>query len=271
MEYTDKITKYQIKKNKILEKIEDLYRDKRKDNYKHIEKIVNKIFYINNILDNSDNNKYQLISENGSKIIFLIIMGIYGVGKTTLINNFKNSIESENLVKWNYKNIQSVNDDFDTNVEKLKSSEKSLLVTIEISVNLFELVIEKIKNYSVFVINLLPKNKENYKNKLINKFFYSNKNNSNEFYNGIITMLSDSESNDMLGTNQNSNPNPNPNPDIDLFIENFNNLKNNIDSENFYLSDKDFYFLNLIMDKLILFSQKKILNKHNVQINQIHI
>jgi thymidylate kinase len=186
-------------------------------------------------------------------------MGIYGVGKTTLINNFKKMFESENLVKWNYKNIQSVQDDFEKNIEKVKSSDKNLLVSIEIDINLFEFVIEKIKNYSVFVINIIPKNKENYKNNLINKFFYSNKNKSNEFYNNIIEMLYDSKSDSKT------------NPEINLFIDNFNNLKNKIDPNNFYLLDKDFNFINLIIDKLILFSHKKIANVYNLQINQIQI
>ena len=91
MNYKNKIIKYNFKINKITDTINKLLNEKKMENIKISHKCVNQINFIQeNLNEIINNNSINNLKDNPNKEnIYLIITGIFGCGKTTLIINLK--------------------------------------------------------------------------------------------------------------------------------------------------------------------------------------
>lgn len=231
MNYKNKIIKYNFKINKITDKINKLLVEKKIENIKIIHKSINQLGFIQEILNEILNNN-KIDNSNGENI-YIIITGIFGCGKTTLINNFKLFFGSDiiNL-------IFSANEerDMDIIIEKNKNLQKKSLILVELKLDLLNIL--QYKNINYHVINIVPKNIKLYKSKLINKFFID-KNNLSAYYYNI---------NNIIGHNSINN-----------------NISLLLNSDQIFLSDNDFNFLNKIIVELIKYAEEFNIERYNLK------
>lgn len=219
MEYRNKIIKYKLKNIKMENKIHDLVIKKKNLYLKFIDKTIANISIISDIMNQLENNQK-------SQEIYIIVTGIYGVGKSSivkiLINLLGNKINLNlNLNENNYEQIinQYISN---TNI----SNTNTRLILIEININLLNLLLKKIENNKFYIINIIPENIQSYKNKLINKIFIDIKSNSNNFILNTKTIYDDIQ-----------------------YIH--SNIYKIINSEKYVLSNNDFNFIDKIVIKLM--------------------
>lgn len=217
MEYRNKIIKYKLKKIKIENKINELVTKKKNSYLKFIDKITaTNISIFSEIINKLKNN------ENNEKI-YVVVTGIYGVGKSTIIKLLEKIFEQNNTYfNFNENNIEKLTDEFVIN----NNNSYNKLIFIEININLLNQLLKKIENTNFFVINIVPNDNQSYKNKLINKIFIDIKSNENNF---------------ILNTQKNYD-------NHQFLYDNINKIKN---FEKSILTDNDFNFIDEIAIKLI--------------------
>jgi hypothetical protein len=181
MNYQNKIVKYKLKKNKIIQQINLLLNNKIKQNELYLSNSINN--YLNEILKNSKSNLIHCI----------IITGIFGCGKTTLINYIKQSKKINNC-EYIFTNtimpISNIITEINNKVNNLNNVPFAIIIEIDLF-NVNELLnqlntnIQSNVNYHLW--KLEPSNKIMYKYKIINKIFniINEKKNINEFLNFI--------------------------------------------------------------------------------------
>ena len=238
----NKINKYKNKKNLIFNKIKIILNEK-KNNYKNILNSINNINPINKILDKINNNI-------NIELTFFIITGIYGVGKTTIIQyleknfgifNIKLIIDIKNIDDiLNFKNngvIYNNNEIFFIN-NILSHSGIVLdngIILCECDTELVDNIIEILNLKKYYIINVIPKDNISYKNKLINKIFFDLKFNTNYFKDNINLILTKINNNTIIDINN---------------LINFNNSS--------VLLDNNFDFIDKYLDQLIKYSENII-------------
>lgn len=243
----NKIIKYKLKKNKMENKIYNILHKKKKEYNDTILRSIVKMDFVCEIIDNiiklNNNNKIQDQDQDEislSKKEIIIITGIYGVGKSTMINHLENFFGESNIKsKINIKNIDEINiiNNILSNLTN-NSSNPYQLVMIECGLELVKNVYEKItnilnqiENWKIHIIHIIPKNDPSYKNKLINKIFNSIGQNSKEFELNIHNMIK----------------NIYPIDNIDFYI----NLNIDLIIKSSILSDNDFIILDQLIGKFI--------------------
>jgi hypothetical protein len=189
----DKIIKYKSKKKKLENKLFDILDEKKKIYLAKILFSINKIKYIENLnqflkIKKTQNNQY----DNEKK--FIVVSGIYGSGKSTLIKHLENYFGQTEIVAkihlQKQKDIEIFNELFKNIDEKINSSG---IVLIELSINddicynnllsLINIFVDLNKINDLYLLNIdIKANKQNYKNNLINKMF----NDINQFNNNHI-------------------------------------------------------------------------------------
>ena len=151
----------EININLIIEKIEKI---KLNDN----EKLIEEINYLKNIINekNEELIKYQknIINKKIEKKL-IIIIGLEGAGKTTILNNLKNIIENKNEYEFkeidlnNYLEILKIKKEIykiifviERRIEKIKINKKiinKLILENKINSEKINIIFNKINNYSV--------------------------------------------------------------------------------------------------------------------------
>ena len=173
---------------------------KKKNNY--LMEIVNLPFVLEIMdhikkLDNSET--YSVHTYN------LIIYGEYSVGKTTLINNIEKILGINNTGKKI--NVKS-DEDFEL-TKNLNTTSSNVKIKInyietckEFVQNIYDVICkDSINPTHVQIINLIPKNIDAWKNRIINKFFTSVHTDSN--INMILNKINGNFSNKVLSKNKN--------------------------------------------------------------------
>jgi hypothetical protein len=107
---------------------------------------------------------------------------------------------------------------------------ESRLIIIEVNINLLNSLLKMMNNKTFFIINIIPKNIDKYKNKLINKIFIDIKKKSNNFISNIKNTITDKEKL------------------IEKISEQIDKITN---SDKSIMSQDDFVFLNKPIIKLI--------------------
>ena len=215
MDYKNKIIKYKLKKIKIENKINNLIVNKKKSHQKFIDKTIANIKNLPDIINqikNSEQKKY------------IIVTGTYGVGKSTIIKILQNSLQIQNC-SW----INLNDNNLEENINNIMVTDINLdnnLIFIEINIDILNLLLKKIVNEKIYIINVIPYNVNNYKNKLINKIFIDIKADTNDFFINIQKYYND----------------------LEYLYKNINRIKN---FEKNILSDNDFDFIDNIIVKII--------------------
>lgn len=175
-----KILKYKSKKNKLENDIINILNIK-KSNYENEIANTNNKHFITDVIENY----FNQLKVNQDLKLFIIVSGIYLVGKSTFINHLENFIlkmskicknnEKSNLIN---KILYKINE---TNIDFIKMNK---ITIIEINQkNLIELNnnIKSNDNNIILNINIIPKNKNSLKNKYINEIIHDIKNNTSNF------------------------------------------------------------------------------------------
>lgn len=225
----EKIIKYKFKKNKLEEKIINILNFKK-------EKYKNEIINSNNneIITTEIKNFFDNIKFNQYKQLVIIVSGFYSVGKTTFINHLENYISTLN----NVIPIQKI--EIFKDIDYLKNFDLSLKITIiECDINIVDQINLLIKNTNIININIIPKNKNALKNKIINKIIFDIFNKSDNFVKNIENIICENDCEE----------------EKNYLINNINllKIKNNI------LTDDDFNFI----DKIINSYYDNIINISN--------
>jgi len=152
-----------------------------------LNKILNYVDFDNNN-NNGNNNEFKLSRKN-NKNIYLIITGIYGVGKSTIVNMILKLLEKKIYANINLSenNIEKMTDILGDTGQELK------LILIEVNINLLSCLLAMMDGETYYLINIVPKNIDRYKNKLINKIFVDIKTKSNNFIRNIGDVIDDTE------------------------------------------------------------------------------
>ncbi len=194
-----KIIKYKQKIKKITNKINLTLNMKKKNHY--LMEIVNLPFVLE-IMDKIKKLDTNITYSNHT--YNLIIYGEYSVGKTTLINNIEKILGIDNTG-------QKINVKIDNDLEIIKNlntiSDTKFKINYietckEFVQNIYDIICEDlIKTTDIQIINLIPKNIDAWKNRIINKFFTSVHTDSN--INMILNKINGSFSNKVLSKNKN--------------------------------------------------------------------
>lgn len=239
MDFDNKILKYKQKKKKIMNKINDLLVIKNKEKVNFVAKIFNKTQIFSEIINN-------FIVTEFNNYLFIVVVGFGSVGKSTFIKYLEDYFsQSYTKIIMNIVNFEEIN-----NLNKILSDEKNFvdekkIVYIETNPDLINNIYNFLMNLNtqiklklesetdvknIYIIYLIPINKDIYKNRLINIFFNLLKdeslNNSTNLAN-----LNDIVSKKFLVYNKN-------------IIDGFINILNK-----YPLSDNDFEFLDLYMSE----------------------
>jgi hypothetical protein len=245
-----KILKYKYKKSKLEEKIFETLVQLKKKNNKQIFKSFENTDFITEIKDTTQLNSSPN-PNNIHKKVFILISGIYSVGKTTFVKHLEEFICYNNtnttITKFNITNeldIESIN----LHVNKYLD-EKINICMIETESIFIKKIIDIISDNKIFIINLIPTDFHNYKKKLINKIFESTNTVPNTFEFEIYKLL------DFIKQNkkdvQIESVKKNLSKNLDIVYKKL--IKN--DDEIFY--DEDFNFLD---DIILLLLDTNLLN-----------
>ena len=158
MEYKNKYYKYKEKYYKINEKIISIF-NKKKDNYVlEMNKLIDSIEILNNI-NNEDN-------------IYILVLGIFSSGKTTLIEFIKKTYDKFNYIYHSIDQLLQFSTYEEINSKLFDEiSSNNNFIFIESDIKNFELIFKLFENKKLFIINIIVTNNIIYKNKIINKIF----------------------------------------------------------------------------------------------------
>ncbi len=168
-----KILKYKCKKIKLEEKIFNKLIQMKKTSNKQILKSFENIDFISEIIKEILDFKL-----NFNNNVFILITGIFSIGKTSFIKHFEDLILMSNIKsKFDIKNSQDVQQiksfiQIENNLNNTINQENGIVI-IETKYNCQEEILEILSDKKIFMINLIPKNFQLFKNKLINKIFES--------------------------------------------------------------------------------------------------
>lgn len=234
-------------KKKIINKINDLLVKKNKDNYDNIAKSFNKYLFFSEIVKKImiKDVKPESLDYNINNKIFFIVTGFYSVGKTSLLDHieiFFGDSYTESKINIKTKDeITIINNIINTTNINPK------IIYIETKPDIIKDIYELINLNQTYILYVIPKNIQIYKNRLINKFFSNSKlntyplNSIGDNFNEIIN---------------NMNWDPNSYANINFKFKN-------------YVNDSDFDFLDLDLSKSI--EQINQFNFCDDQINKITI
>lgn len=183
-----KITKYKLKKNKLEEKIIDILNLK-KEYYENTIINSNNNEIITNKIENFFHNlKSNLDGEDKEEQLIIIIFGFYSVGKTTFISHLENFIcIKKNLLNINSNNLvqkYNINSNNLNNLNNFKNLDSKILI-IESNIDDIEKINSLIEKKNIININIIEKNFDTLKNKIINKIILDIRNKTDNFITNI--------------------------------------------------------------------------------------
>jgi hypothetical protein len=164
MDLDNKILKYKVKKKKMANKIDQLIRKKKQEQYDTLTKIFNEQNVFSEIIN-------QITAGNTN--IFIIVYGYNFVGKSIFIEHIEKYFGISNtILKSNIKLAEESNilDKIMDNIQNKK------IVYIETNPDLIEQIYKLIYNQTeiskqVYVFYIIPENVLLYRNRLISKLF----------------------------------------------------------------------------------------------------
>lgn len=173
-EIDNKILKYKLKKKKLLQKITNTLEEKNKLNTNLAKKIpfVKELIQITK-LNAKDNNV------SGS-YIFVIITGLYSVGKSSLVGQIEKIIGSEHtLEKINVEDNANILTKYTLAQNFASNLSGSKIVYVEANIKQIDNIYSILQNNVLYVGYVIPASVEIWKNRLVNKFFTNIKKNVN--------------------------------------------------------------------------------------------
>lgn len=248
-----KIAKYKFKKNKLEEKIINLLEMKKNLYEEQIAKSNQKVnIELVNLIDEFFTS-YDLEQEIS---LTIIVNGFYSVGKTTFVVNIENYIneilKAKDIEIGKVKNFITKVNKIDKN--EVKNNQSNILIFETNHMEQDIKICTQIKN--AVCINIIPQDIASLKKKYINKIIIDLKNGTNYFIDNICMMVDKMKNN---------------NDDNNIIEDNcICDLKNNIEllrNNNKLFNNDDFYFLDMITEKIYNFINDYWKNESNYLYN----